>query len=142
MKIARCFEILELDQGASMLEVRQAYKDMVNVWHPDRFAGRPRLAHKAERKIKEINTAYETLKAHFSSGGVREPEAGKVRGEGDEKRATDRTEAVFEAGTRFFLTGCFYVYKRLERYVRSREAPNTEDDATGDRPGPDQAGSG
>ena len=142
MKIARCFEILELDQGASMLEVRQAYKDMAKVWHPDRFVGRPRLARKAERKIKEINIAYETLKTYFSSGGVRGPEPGKDRGEGAEKRATDRTEAVFEAGTRMFLTGCFYVYKRLECYVKSRETPIEADDATEDRQGPDKTESG
>lgn len=67
MDIARCFEILELDPNATPEELRQAYKDMANVWHPDRFPGNPRLRKKAEEKLKEANLAYETLSSYLSS---------------------------------------------------------------------------
>jgi DnaJ-domain-containing protein 1 len=62
-KIDRCIEILGLKPGASQEEVNQAYRDLVNVWHPDRFVGNPRLQKKAEEKVKEINAAYEYIKS-------------------------------------------------------------------------------
>ena len=65
-KINRCVEILGLKPGALQEEVNQAYRDMVNVWHPDRFEGNPRLQKKAEEKMKEINEAYEYLKFFYS----------------------------------------------------------------------------
>ena len=63
--MSRCVEMLGLKPGASQEEVAQAYRDLANVWHPDRFAGNPRLQKKAEEKIKEINTAYEYIKSFY-----------------------------------------------------------------------------
>ena len=64
-KINRSIEILGLKLGASQEEVNQAYRDLVNVWHPDRFVGNPRLQKKAEEKVKEINAAYEYIKSFY-----------------------------------------------------------------------------
>lgn len=61
MEIRKCYEILELRPGYSQEELKQSYKDLVQVWHPDRFAHNPRLKEKAEEKLKQINTAYEVL---------------------------------------------------------------------------------
>jgi len=36
-KIDRCAETLGVKPGVSKEELEQAYKDLVNVWHPDRF---------------------------------------------------------------------------------------------------------
>lgn len=63
----RCYEILELKPDASQEEIKQAYRDMVKVWHPDRFSHDPRLQQKAQEKLKEINEAYEQLQS-FRSG--------------------------------------------------------------------------
>jgi DnaJ-domain-containing protein 1 len=63
--INRCVEILGLKPGASQEEVNQAYRDLVNVWHPDRFVANPRLQKKAEEKIKEINAAYEYINSFY-----------------------------------------------------------------------------
>ena len=64
-KISRCIEILGLKPNASQEEVNQAYRDLANVWHPDRFVGNPRLQKKAEEKLKEINAAYEYIKSFY-----------------------------------------------------------------------------
>jgi DnaJ domain len=56
------FRALELDQNATLDEIKQAYKDLVMVWHPDRFAHNLRLRHKAEEKLKQFNQAYDCLK--------------------------------------------------------------------------------
>jgi hypothetical protein len=60
----RYYEILDLKPGASPEEVKQAYKDLVSVWHPDRFSHNPRLQQKAQEKLKEINQAYEEIEAY------------------------------------------------------------------------------
>ena len=67
MEIQRCFETLELPKDASIEDVRQAYKDLVNIWHPDRVGDNPRLKKKAEEKLKEINISYEELSSFLSS---------------------------------------------------------------------------
>jgi uncharacterized RDD family membrane protein YckC len=59
------YQRLGLKPGASEEEIKEAYRDLVNVWHPDRFSGNPRLREKANDKIKEINIAYEKLKSYI-----------------------------------------------------------------------------
>ncbi len=64
-KIDQCVEILGLNQGASKGQLEQAYRDLASVWHPDRFTNNPRLQQKAERKLKEINAAYEYIRSFY-----------------------------------------------------------------------------
>jgi TonB family protein len=52
---------LEVEPGASLEEIRQAYRDQTKVWHPDRFPNDIRLHKKAEGKLKQINLAYQRL---------------------------------------------------------------------------------
>ncbi len=66
MDIKRCFEILEIETNASLDEVNQAYRDLVSIWHPDRFSGNLRLKIKSEEKLKEINEAYKKTISFFS----------------------------------------------------------------------------
>ena len=65
-KIERCIEKLGLKSGASQEEINQAYRDLVTVWHPDRFANNLRLQKKAEENLKEINAAYEYIRSFYS----------------------------------------------------------------------------
>lgn len=59
------YETLGLKPNASMEEIKEAYRDLVNVWHPDRFSHNPRLQKKAQEKLKDINQAYERLESHL-----------------------------------------------------------------------------
>jgi len=117
MNIDRCLEILDLPPGPSPEDLRRAYRDLVSVWHPDRFSGNPRLMRKAERKMKEINTAYETLTRFLSSGGrpAARPSPSPPEWEGSRRR--DETEALVEAGTEKVLTACYHLYAALRRWV-------------------------
>ncbi|WP_299404449.1 J domain-containing protein [Acaryochloris sp. IP29b_bin.148] len=56
-------QTLSLKSTASFDEIREAYQDLVMVWHPDRFMHNPRLYKKAEEKLKQVNQAYTYLKA-------------------------------------------------------------------------------
>ncbi len=64
MNMNQYYEILEIKPGASPEEVKQAYRKLVKEWHPDRFPDQPQRHQQAEEKIKQINEAYEYLKAH------------------------------------------------------------------------------
>ena len=70
MGIAESYKTLELEPGASLTDIRKAYKDMVRVWHPDRFTGNPRLRAKATEKLKEINIAYGEIRKFLKNSPV------------------------------------------------------------------------
>ena len=53
---------LELEAGADFGAVRSAYRELVQVWHPDRFGGNAKLEERAQEKLKRINLAYERLR--------------------------------------------------------------------------------
>ena len=67
MNLQRCLKILELETTGSLQEAKRAYKDLVRVWHPDRFQKNPRLKQKADKKLREINLAYNYLRSHIES---------------------------------------------------------------------------
>ncbi len=66
----RDYEVLGLAPGASPEEVKEAYRDLVKVWHPDRFSSDPQLQQKAQAKLKEINAAYARLRAGLGDLGT------------------------------------------------------------------------
>ncbi len=57
------YEILGVRREASAVEIRTAYQSLVRQYHPDRVASMPaEFQEVAERKTKEINAAYTSLK--------------------------------------------------------------------------------
>jgi curved DNA-binding protein CbpA len=63
MTLARALRVLDLHAAADRTEVKQAYLDLVRVWHPDRFQRDTRLRERATGRLAEINTAYALLSA-------------------------------------------------------------------------------
>ena len=127
MKIERCFQILDLDRKASLDEARQAYKDIVSVWHPDRFSNNPRLQEKAEKKLKEINMAYEQVESFLS---LKKNTGQDQKKEWIETPTRNRTEAAAEAGTKLVLTAFSFLYTRLRRWVDSNADEANAKDAS------------
>lgn len=116
LEIRRCLQLLELEECSTKDTARRAYRDLVRVWHPDRFAGDPRLRRRAEERLKQLNTAYETLVRHLEAS-----EDGKT----EDRQGAGLTEAFFEAGTRGFLT----ILHSLNRAARTvlKEATGKDD---------------
>ena len=50
--------ILELEPGASIEQIKAARKELLQVWHPDRFQHHPELAAKALQKTKRIHAMF------------------------------------------------------------------------------------
>lgn len=72
--VLHAYEVLELPAGASLEEVKSAYRDLAKVWHPDRYQNEgARLRLKAEGKLKEITAAYRLLLSAESGEAAREP---------------------------------------------------------------------
>lgn len=54
------YEVLGLSKGASEEEVKKAYRELVQKYHPDKYVGNP-LEDLAQEKMKEINEAYDAI---------------------------------------------------------------------------------
>src|ERR1700761_2053238 len=50
-----------LTRDATQPQIKDAYRVLAKVWHPDRFHNDDQLRAKAEEKLKEINSAYQLL---------------------------------------------------------------------------------
>jgi len=100
-----------------MKELKEAYRDAISVWHPDRFSGNSRLRCKAEQKAALINEAYRILSDHIARlDGPAVPEdgsGGRVSEEG-------RVERIAETGTRAVLHAGHAIYSVLRRLASSR----------------------
>jgi len=63
--------VLGLPASAGWPEIRQAYRDSVRAWHPDRFEADAALRDRAAKRTAEIIEAYEVLKPRQSGPGGR-----------------------------------------------------------------------
>ncbi len=54
------YEVLGLSRGATDEEIKNAYRELVKKYHPDKYIDNP-LADLAEEKMREVNDAYEML---------------------------------------------------------------------------------
>ena len=143
MEIHQCLKILELDEEATLDEAKESYKDLVNIWHPDRFSNNTRLKQKAEDKLKEINIAYEIVVSFLSSNksavrqSTQEPNPGDVatskiktnpsreaefhRPEA-ETLPKNKTQAFVETGTKIILGLFSSLYANFRRIVADVKA--------------------
>ncbi len=55
------YTLLELLPTASDTDIKKAWLEQIQVWHPDRFTHAPALHRKAEARTQLINQAYQTL---------------------------------------------------------------------------------
>lgn len=61
--------ILGLDEDATTKDIKVAYKECVQILHPDRFANNKKLADRATEQFKRLQDAYEFLTSGKGSKG-------------------------------------------------------------------------
>lgn len=69
MDLKQAHKILEISEDSSMLQVNQAYRDLAQIWHPDRYTNNERLHRKALKKMKELNAARDCIYLYLNTGG-------------------------------------------------------------------------
>lgn len=62
------YEVLGVKEGASMDEIKRAYRELVKKYHPDQYQNNP-LSELAEERLKEANEAYDYLMNKFEGRG-------------------------------------------------------------------------
>jgi preprotein translocase subunit Sec63 len=67
MDLQHAFEILEIDESASLSEIKQAYRDLALIWHPDHYTQNTSLHQKALGRMKELNAAYDCIRSYLLS---------------------------------------------------------------------------
>ena len=87
MDLHTSYKTLDLMPGSSFKEIKNAYKAKVKQYHPDQYTNQVYSQFIAENKLKEINLAFETLKAlHGNVPEASPPSLSKVT-----SRSTDIT---------------------------------------------------
>ncbi len=103
--IIAAFATLECEPGCSEEEVKSSYRQLVRVWHPDRFEADPKLKQKATEKMKSLNEAYQLLLRcfkeyqetdKFDQTGAEKPQS--TQNDGDSNHAKP-VRAEFEVGS-------------------------------------------
>jgi curved DNA-binding protein CbpA len=64
----RYLDLLRLPSSFTADELKEAYRDMSRVWHPDRYPADSRLRRKAEEIFKEINAANQYFRKNLENG--------------------------------------------------------------------------
>lgn len=66
-KLAQYYANLELPYGASLKEVKHAYRRLIKQYHPDRYEHDAEKRETAEHILKKLNEAYTFLEEHLKS---------------------------------------------------------------------------
>jgi len=61
--LLRAYRVLGVDASVSDDALKERHRDLVRVWHPDRFEEDLSMRAKAEGELKAINAAFDTVKA-------------------------------------------------------------------------------
>jgi hypothetical protein len=91
-EVNHCYRVLELEPGASLDQVKQAWRELVKVWHPDRFPNDAKMQRKAQERLKIINGAYETLEQYLTSGTPPPRPSEPSRNEGQQRHENKKTQ--------------------------------------------------
>jgi hypothetical protein len=65
-EIRESYRKLEVETGAPLEAVKEAYRELMKVWHPDRFPNDPKFQRKATEKTKALNEAFHRITAHLA----------------------------------------------------------------------------
>lgn len=126
MDIIDCYKRLDLQYGASREEVRKAYVELTQVWHPDRFSGNPLIHARARETMQAIEKAYRTLNSY--AGKIEALNERTALSSSEKNRSDRETRPRLQAtALKYMLTGGLVVailvgvtylsYRLLERSV-------------------------
>jgi fused signal recognition particle receptor len=93
-EVRECYRLLEVNAGAPLELVKEAYREQLKIWHPDRFsADDGKLQRKATEKTKALNLAYQTVVAYLGGSYTESRAWARASAAQEEKQAKERAEA-------------------------------------------------
>lgn len=94
-------KILGLDDDATIDDVKVAYKETVQILHPDRFANNKKLQERATEQFKNLQEAYDYLTSGKSaqSGGSRPASSSRTSGSYEAQQLEARLAGIAAART-------------------------------------------
>lgn len=136
----RCLELLGMKPGASVQEIKAAYRDLAKVWHPDRFAHDPRLQEKAQDKLKEINEAYEALISgrYTQSAGSARPSSEPPASNAHQPRSQNNAGRYLWPMMILLACAAVIVFFVSTRPVRSDRSDDEQLSVTPSQPAPEE----
>lgn len=112
MNRAEALRLLGLDDDATLDEVKTAYKETVQILHPDKFAGNRKLQKRAEEQFKNLQEAYDVL----SRGGS----GSKAKG-ASSSRSSSRSRVVqLEAKLRGIAAARVQLQQQRDAFIDRR----------------------
>jgi curved DNA-binding protein CbpA len=90
-EIIESYKLLELQPGAPMEAVRTAYRDLLKVWHPDRFPNDAQFHRRATEKTAALNEAYHRIADH-----IRAEDLARSQSDGSDRPAEEHTSGSSE----------------------------------------------
>ena len=87
------YKILDIEPSATWMEVKSAYKVLVQLYHPDKHTNQlPSVKNVALKKFSEIQNAYETIESIHKKKQELEQKRKKTQEERREKSSKQREE--------------------------------------------------
>jgi TPR repeat protein len=77
--VREAYLLLELEPGVSIDAVRIAYRELIKIWHPDRFPDDPKFQMRATQKASALNEAYHKTTAYLAGNCRETPADGNAR---------------------------------------------------------------
>lgn len=105
LDVKSAYYILGLEPDASLDRIKQAYRQLVKIWHPDCFSD-PEKKQQAEKKIKTINEAYDLLKSYQPP--LPNPSKSSPKHQENKAQASDRQTSEHQTDKK---TTKVYVYR-------------------------------
>src|SRR6266404_3302898 len=99
------YRTLDLQPGADLGSVRQAYRVLVKVWHPDRFGNDPKLQAISDEKLKDINASYEAIVAYLASGSQEQHAPRPGSWPEPRPRTTSAAAEIYKSGLERYRAG-------------------------------------
>ncbi len=117
-----CYEVLGILSNASIDEIKQAYRDLTQVWHPDRYVHSPRLQQKAEAQMKTINLSYEKIMEHLAQEFTPSYSSSEFENEPNKADSSKEETSSQESAVEKFVKGLFkltlFEQKLLEKRIQ------------------------
>ena len=98
MNRTEALHILGLDDDATPEDIKIAYRETVQILHPDKFAGNDKLQNRATEQFKRLQEAYELLTSSAGSGSRARGGRGSSGGSASSSAGTARSWTEVEDG--------------------------------------------